>query len=133
MAFTFQENDYKHILTDFSSLTVGGRLTYAEIMNHEYCPHKFQNIVRVYILKDADSSRMLGEHILNITEDDLAFEIYRQLKIKVHFYAPNPKGGYKEKTMKLRDFMAFCDDHVGEELLVQDIIISNLALMAFSV
>ncbi|MCQ2522232.1 MAG: hypothetical protein MJ105_07625 [Lachnospiraceae bacterium] len=133
MSFTFGENDYKHILTDFSSLTVGGRLTYKEILAHAYCPQKFQNIVRIYILKDAEPDMMIGQHLLNITQDDLCYEFYRQLKIKVHFYAPHPKGGYKEKTLKLNDFLQFCDDHVGEELLVQDIIISNLALMGFSV
>lgn len=132
MDFTFQENDYKHVMTDFSTAAIGGRLTYREILDHEFAPQKFKNIVRIYILRETSEDLLLAEHLLNLTNKDLAFEIYKQLKVKVHFLYQ--KGdSYKDKSLKLPEFLQFLDDHVGEVVIVQELVISNLALMGFAV
>lgn len=137
------EDDYKYCLSEMSSTNIGARNTYADIMMSERAPFKFQQILRIYILrelelergKNADNEKLvLGEHLFDIKKDTVVYDVFSRLKIKVRFYEPKSSGGYTYKSLKFADFIKYIEDKddAREELFIQEINISNLALMTFT-
>ena len=129
------ENDFKYVLQDFSNITLGARYTYQEIMECERVPFKLQSIVERYILPHLENPSVeIGHHILTLTGADPCFRIYDNLKMKVKYFEPrkNGKSGFSEKKMTLAEFLAKSGEW-NEDCMIQELIFSNLAVMAFHI
>ncbi len=127
------DNDFKYVIQDTSQTQLGSRYTYEEMLMSDRVPFKFQSIIQLYILKSTEPSMEIGEHILALNEEDYNFQVYRQLKIKIRFCEPKSKGGYKVKQLKFADFKNYQKISWTDEHVLQDVTISNLALMAFAI
>lgn len=136
------DNDFKYVIADISSTSIGSRFTYEEILMNDRIPLKFQNIVTIYILRemkviDKDNANpektMIGNHIYELANDNLIYNVYKRLKLKVKFTFPNGKGGFKSKNLKIDDFKKFVEKNGSDGLFIQEVNFSNLALMSFSV
>lgn len=128
------ENDFKYVIQDLSTVQLGARFTYEELLKHDRVPFKFQSIIQLYLLKEAKPDEELGAHILKVNNDSFAMQVFRQLKVKVKFYAKNKNGnGFQQKVLKLPEFVAYRDANWQEGDCIHEIIISNLALMTFTV
>ena len=123
------ENDFKYVLQEVSRTTIGARFTYAELLDHEHVPFKLRLIIERLILPCADASETIADHMLRITPDDPNFRIYRQLKTKIKYFVPKETGGYTERTGGIEDLQKAVSTDSSATLIVQEIIISNLALM----
>ncbi|MDE6687146.1 MAG: hypothetical protein K2J95_06390 [Lachnospiraceae bacterium] len=127
------ENDFKYVLQDFSSITLGARYSYHEIMENERVPFKLQSIVERYILPHiTDPSMEIGRHVLSLTKEDPCYRIYENLKLRVKYFEPREKGGFQEKRAKLEGFLEVAGVW-KEDYMLQEIIFSNLAVMAFHI
>lgn len=134
------ENDFKYVIQDISSTQIGSRFTYEDILMNERVPLKFQSIINIYILREMknDSSFedplkvSVGEHMLMLKPGNLIYDTYKRLKLKVRFCYPN-KDAYKVKQLKFDEFIDFLDNYNKESIVIQDITISNLSLMTFTV
>lgn len=127
------DDDFKYVLQDFSSITLGARYSYQEIMESRRVPFKLQSIVERYILPHvADPDIEIGQHMLSLTKDDPCFRIYEDLKLKVKYFEPRKKGGFQEKKAKLEEFMEIAGTW-EEGYMIQEITVSNLAVMAFHI
>lgn len=125
--------DFKYVIQDTSFTQLGSRYTYEEMLMSDRVPFKFQSIIQLYILKSADPTFEIGQHILALTEDDFTYNVYRNLKIKVSFCEPKKLGGYKVKKLKFDEFKKYQKQNWSDQHVIQDVTISNLALMAFVV
>ena len=129
-----EDREFKYIIQDFTSFQLGSRFTYADILDNDRVPFKFQSIVRLYLLKETSAERMLGEHLLSMTDNDFSYEVYRQLRPKVKFYVPARNGDrFEQKVMKFVDFIRYKDENWNEKCMIHDISISNLALMTYTI
>lgn len=129
------ENDFKYVLHDFSSIALGARYSYAEIMESERVPFKLQSIIERYILPHVtDPSQEIGNHILTITKENPCFRIYQNLKLKIKYFEPrkNNNEGYMEKKAGIEDFLSVTAEW-DERYMMQEVIFSNLAVMAFHI
>lgn len=127
------ENDFKYVLQDFSSITLGARYSYQEIMESRRVPFKLQSIVERYILPHiTDASIEIGRHVLSLTKEDPCYRIYENLKLKVKYFEPREKGGFQEKKAKLEGFLEVAGVW-KEDYMIQEITFSNLAVMAFHI
>lgn len=127
------ENDFKYVLQDFSSITLGARYSYQEIMESQRVPFKLQSIVERYILPHVtDTSIEIGRHVLSLTKEDPCYRIYENIKMKVKYFEPREKGGYQEKKAKLEEFIKAAGAW-EEGCMIQEITFSNLAVMAFHI
>lgn len=127
------ENDFKYVLQDFSSITLGARYSYQEIMENERVPFKLQSIVERYILPHiTDPSIEIGRHVLSLSKEDPCYRIYENLKLKVKYFEPREKGGFQEKKAKLEGFLEVAGVW-KEDYMIQEITFSNLAVMAFHI
>lgn len=123
--------DFKYVIQDFSSTQIGSRFTFEEMLMDDRVPFKFQSILRLYILKDVEASVEIGKHILSVSSEDFSYQVYNQLKIKIRFCVPY-KDKFKVVQKKFIDFKTYSDEHWDENHVIQDITISNLALIAFN-
>lgn len=136
-----QNNDYKYILQDFNHLYIGCRWTYQEMLEEEDMPFKWKVIASRYLSADIDKDTTLENHIFFLTEKDFAYQTLRQLKavFKINVWVTadgkkRKKSGYVTKEMPIEEFVK--DQKIHDQMdtvIVQELRISKLALMVFSV
>ena len=127
------DNDFKFVVKDFSSTQIGARFSYEEMLMNENVPFKFQNIIQLYILKDTSPNTTIGEHVLSMEPNSFDYNIYSRLKLKVRFCEPRSNGGFKVITMKFSDFKDYQAKNWTDAHVIQELGISNLSLMGFTV
>lgn len=144
----YNENDFKYVIQDISSTQIGSRFTYEDILMNERVPYKFQSIINIYILREMKHENPenefpekteIGRHVLSIKPGSLIYNTYKRLKLKVRFCFPNNKGEFTVKQLSFEQFYDFIESNskdnslYKESIYIQDVTISNLALMTFTV
>lgn len=138
----YQDNDFKYFMQDTGSLYLGARYSYAELMAYEMIPFKFKSIIEHYIMKDTQSDTTLESQFYYMTQESFSYRTYMQLKAKVKIcllVEKKPlfgakKAVYQNKVMPLADFVQMnLAQKKGCGVMIQEIMLSKLALMAFNV
>ena len=134
--------DFKYFMQDTGSIYLGAKLSYAEILQDEMVNFKYKSIVEHYIFKDIAPETTLESQLYYMTKDQFSYRTYGQLKARVKLsileekkgFLGKRKTGYQNKVMKLE---AFVDMNLAQKkaagVVVQELILSKLALMSFSV
>lgn len=137
-----RNDDFKYFMQDSSFIYLGAKFSYAEILAQEMVSFKYKSIVEHYILKDTDPETTLESQLYYMTPDQFSYRTYLQLKarVKVSMLVSKKRlfGGvktvYENKVMKLDEFVGM---NLAKKkqcgLVVQELALSKLALMAFSV
>ena len=137
-----RNDDFKYFMQDSSFIYLGAKFSYDEILAQEMVSFKYKSIVEHYILKDTDSETTLESQLYYMTPDQFSYKTYLQLKarVKVSMLVQKKRlfGGektvYENKVMKLDEFVGM---NLAKKkqcgMVVQELALSKLALMAFSV
>lgn len=132
--------DYKYSMQDTGKVYVGSKYTLDEILEAEDMPFKFRLIVERYILPEADLQDTLETHLYYLEPKSFIVKIYKQLKAKVKINIIEEKkhllGGSKKqyvtKLMTVEELTAMsAEEKEKKGVVVQELIMSKLALMAF--
>ena len=138
----YQDNDYKYYMQDIGSLYFGARYSYEELMEHEMVSFKFKSIIEHYIAKDTQLDTTLESQFYYMTDDLFSYRTYTQLKAKVKIsllvekkpVLGTKKTVYQTQVLSLDEFVRM---NLAQKkkygVIIQEIIISKLALMAFNV
>ena len=103
---------------------------------------KYKSIVEHYILKDTDPETTLESQLYYMTPDQFSYRTYMQLKARVKVCVLVPKrrmfGGvktvYENKVMKLNELAGMNLARKKQcGMVIQELSLSKLALMSFSV
>lgn len=138
----YQDNDYKYFMQDAGSLYFGARYSYAEVMEEEMVNFKFKAVIEHYIAKDTDLSTTLESHLYYMTPEQFSYKTYVQLKARVKVSVLEEKKGlfgkvttgYRTKVMRLDEFAGWnLAQKKKKGVVVQELILSKLAMMSFSV
>ncbi len=137
-----ENRDYKYFMQDTGSVYLGAKLSYAEILQDEMVNFKYKSIVEHYIFKDTAPETTLESQLYYMTKEQFSYRTYQQLKARVKISVleekkslfGKKKTGYVTKTMPLS---AFADINLAQKkaqgVVIQELILSKLGLMAFSV
>ncbi len=137
-----QNRDFKYFMQDTGSLYLGAKYSYAEILGDEMVTFKYKSIVEHYILKDTDPETTLESQLYYMTPEQFSYRTYQQLKarVKVSMLVEKKRfpGGsgvrYESKGMKLEEFVKM---NLAQKkkcgVVVQELVLSKLAVMTFSV
>ena len=134
--------DYKYVMQDTGSIYLGAKYTYTELMENEDVPFKLKTVLLRYIAVDLDPETTLESHFYHMEPKGFVYEACKQLKIKVKYSVPEEKSSllgkrrilYETQTVKLEKFVAMCPAQKERQgVLIQEIGLSKLALMSFSV
>ncbi len=138
----YQDNDFKYFMQDTSYAYLGAKYSYSEIMEHEMIPFKYKCIVEHYIMKDTDPETTLESQLYYMTPDQFSYRTYIKLKAKVKVtvlvqkksFFGKEKMIYENKVMKLDELVQM---NLAKKkqcgMIIQELILSKLAIMAFSV
>ncbi len=138
----YQNRDFKYFMQDTGSLYLGAKYTYKEILEDEMVTFKFKSIVEHYIMKDTDPETTLESQLYYMTPEQFSYKTYTQLKARVKVSLLVEKRGllgrggvkYENKVMKLDEFTGMnLAQKKKSGIVVQELILSKLSLMAFSV
>lgn len=132
--------DYKYCMQDVSSVYIGTRYTFQELLNDNTIPFKFQLLVERYILPEADLEDSLETQLYYLQEKSFLVRIYEQLKAKVKVNIIEEKKSltgkvkkeYTTKVIPIRQLAAMTvEEKERAGVVVQELAISKLALMGF--
>lgn len=138
----YQNRDFKYFMQDTGSLYLGAKYSYAEILEDEMVTFKYKSIVEHYILKDTDPETTLESQLYYMTPEQFSYKTYTQLKarIKVSMLVDKKRlfgksgVGYENKVLKLDELVKM---NLAQKkkcgIVVQELVLSKLALMSFSV
>lgn len=132
------EEDFKYCMQDMERDYFGARYTYQELMQNELVPFKFKTIIERYLVRDIDRDTSLESHFYHMTKENPEYRVYRQLKARVRVtQIKNRKSSqteYTEKVYTLEQLTALSQaDKLEKGIAIREIILSKLALFAFSV
>lgn len=137
-----QNNDFKYFMQDTGNIYLGAKFSYAEILGQEMVTFKYKGIVEHYIFKDTDPETTLESQLYYMTSDQYSYKTYMQLKAKVKVSMMvqkrtlfgKPKMVYDNRVVKLDELVSMnLAKKKQSGLIVQELILSKLAIMAFSI
>lgn len=108
------ENDFKFVMQNFSDVFFGLRMTYQELADAEDTPQKLKTAVYMYILSETGEDTRICDHLLAITEDSKAYDVFARLKGKFKVMIPveitDRKGKkrteYREKNLTIKELVS---------------------------
>ena len=139
---TTQYEDFKYVLQDTGSISIGAKYTYKELMENELVPFKLKAIMEHYMFKEADPETTLESEFYYLEAGTFLYEVFSQMKIKVKVQQQEEvkslfgkkKLLYKEKLLSLKELT---DLNLAKKkasgMIIREIVISKLGLMTFSV
>lgn len=139
---TEENKDYKYMMQDTGNVYIGARFSYKELIEEETIPFKFKVIVERYIKQDLDDSVTLESHFYYMQPEGFAFQSYRQLRTKVKYNELITKKNIFGKTVKryvtkvlpIEKFAVLSvEEKKKKSVMIQEIILSKLGLMTFTV
>lgn len=142
MTTDIQNDDFKYFIQDTGSIYLGAKFSYTEILEHESVTFKYKSIVEHYILKDTDPETTLESQFYYMTPDQFSYKTYQQLKARVKVCMMVQRKGmfgrakivYETKVLKLDELVQM---NLAQKkqcgIVIQELVLSKLALMAFSV
>lgn len=138
----YQDNDFKYFMQDVGNLYFGSHYNYEELMANEMVPFKFKSIIEHYIMKDTQADTTLESQFYYMTQDMFSYKTYKQLKAKVKVcLLVEKKSLFGKKKTVYHNQVFTLDEFVQMNLArkkasgvtIQEVILSKLALMSFSV
>ena len=142
MDTSMQNRDYKYVMQDFTTLYIGARYTYDEMIEEEVVPFKVKTLISNHIKpalkeeaeRDNPGEISLESHLYHMEGKGYTYQTYMQLKAKVKISILREKKGkksYSTEIIPLKDFVMMPPSEKEENgVLIQELIISKLALMA---
>lgn len=136
MAEYEKNRDYKYIMQELSTLYIGARYTYEELIEEEEVPFKVKKMINTYVKPELEGEDLsIESHFYYMDGSGFAYQTFLQLKTKVRFSILEKKGkkqeaSYVTKVMKLQDFIKMTPQEKEEKgVMIQEIGMSKLAMM----
>ena len=141
-------DDFKYVMLDTMKIYFGASYTYDEMLKDEHVPFKFQAIIMQYFKKEEEGSTTLAEHFYKLQPESMGYMTFSQLKPKIKFTIIDGRKDSKgrlhnrNEVLSLKDFVKVMEEFKQEvkngnlnedRLFIQEIAISKMALMGFSV
>lgn len=134
--------DYKYVMMDTTSIYLGAKYSYGELMDNDEVLFKLQTVLKQYILTEIDGETTLESHFYHMGSNEFSYKTYRQLRVKVKVSRLTTKKSlfgkersfYTSEIIPLDKFVVMPKEEKERQgIMIQEIIISKLALMGFMV
>lgn len=130
--------DYRYNMQDTGRIYVGGKYTFAGLLEEEEILFKFRLIVEKYILPEADREDTLETHLYYLAPDSFLVKLYRQMKARVRVSLIEEKrhliGGIKKeyvtRMLSVEELTGMTKEQKEKQgLVIQELSVSKLALL----
>lgn len=135
------DQDFKYVIQNFSSIYVGGRMTYGELADNDDTPLQLKKAIQRVIKREVPLQTMICHHLLNLPKDSDSFLLYQQAKISIEVVflreveSKNKRHTeYKSKTYTFEQFVNAEELHAEhEDFLIREVLFKKLKLASISV
>lgn len=132
------QNDFKYYMQDIERHYFGARCNYSELLDNENVPFKFKTIITKHFKDTVDYDVTLESHLYYLEKGSFDYEIFKQLKSRVRTMVyknpDNREKGFKEKVYTVEELSRLSkEEKEAMGMIVRELIVSKLALFAFSV
>ena len=132
------DNDFKYYMQDIERYYFGCRASYRFLLDDENVPFKFKTVITKYLKDSVDYDTTLESHLYYMERDSFDYEVYKQLKARVRvvlYKDPSKREkGFKEKLLTLEQLVRIKPEEKEQQgMIVRELVLSKLALFAFSV
>lgn len=136
--------DYKYMLQDVSTIYLGAKYTYGELIEEKDISFKVKTLINGYVRPELERDGIdfeklpIDSHFYFMEGKGYLYQTFLQLKVKVKFSILEEKKGlfgknksrYVTKVLKLEEFVKMTPAEKEEKnILIQEISMSKLALM----
>ena len=129
------EDDFKYTMQDVSKYYFGARLSYDELLRQEMAPFKFKTIVEKYLTESIPSDTTIESHLYYLKEGTFDYKVFKQLRsrVRVSQYKKNSTELYTEKLYTIPELSSIsAEEKESMGMIIRELVISKLALLAFS-
>ncbi|MCH4034493.1 MAG: hypothetical protein LKH04_04045 [Lachnospiraceae bacterium] len=88
--------EYKYVIDQMSSIEIGAKWTYDELIDNVDLSHKFRQVCRSLFEQEVDGGTTIESHLYYLEKDTESFRAYKKLKTKVTCMVPDMKRAPKE-------------------------------------
>ncbi len=136
------DSDFKYCMQDTEKVYIGARYSYAELMEDDHIPFKFQTIIEHYIAKDTSLDTTLESQLYYMKPDDFTCRTYEHLRAKVKFQSMKEKrtlfGGkkmrYVEETLPVGNFAEInLAQKKASGVIIRELVLSKMGIAGFRV
>ncbi len=129
------ENDFKYIVQDMSSIYVGARFTYGELIENEDVPHKLKEVIFRIFLKEVAEDTTPENHVFYLDKESASYRAYKKMKARFRMSVWYPAGKGRKKSGYVNREYAL-EEVVGnrelaqkmDTIVVEEVKISKLGL-----
>lgn len=126
--------DYKYVMADTSFIYLGVKYTFGEMIETEEIPFKIRTITERYLLPETDPETTLESELYYLNAQGILYKTLLQLKCKIKFSRKKSNGKFETVSMKLEEFVSIpVEEKKKQQILIQELAISKLSMMMFSV
>ncbi len=136
-----ENKDFKYVIQDFSTLYIGAKYTYKELIEEEEAPFKLKSIIQKNVLSEMEPDLSLESHFYYMEDNGFIYQIYKQLRVKLKVseivekksFFGKKKKEYVSKVYSLADFVKIPLEMKKQKgVVISEINMSKLALMGIS-
>lgn len=129
-----ENRDYKYVMQDVTSIYVGARYHYEELIAAEDVSFRLKTMVNRYIKPELSGEDLTIEsHFYYMQPEGFAYQTFLQLKTRVRLSILREKRGkrqYATEIWKLQELVKLSPAEKEQAgILIQEITLSKLALM----
>ena len=88
--------EYKYVIDQMSSIEIGAKWTYDELIDNVDLSHKFRQVCRSLFEQEVDGGTTIESHLYYLEKDTESFRAYNKRKTKVTCMVPDTKRAPKE-------------------------------------
>ena len=131
------DGDFKYVMQDVDTLYIGARLTWGELMEDENVPFKLKVIYEKLLKDSAPRDITLADHLWKMDADGFDYRVFHKLRLKLSAMCPREGkrgGAFIQKTFRIEAFAGrIPGEKAAEGMVIQEILLSKLALFSFTV
>lgn len=136
-----ENKDFKYVIQDVSTLYIGAKFTYGEMIEDDEVPFKLKAIVQKNILSEMEPDLSLESHFYYMEDNGFIYQVYKQLRVKLKVSEivekkrlfGKKKKEYVSKVYSLGEFVKIpLESKMQKGIVISEITMSKLALMGIS-
>lgn len=125
---------FKYVMTDISSIYIGAKFSYDELLEHEDVPQKLREVIFRIFMSEVAGDTTIENHIFYVTKDSQTYKALKKMKAKFKMSVWEPAKGWKKAGYVNRSYEL--DDIVGnakvfanrDSIIVEEVHISKMGL-----
>ncbi len=129
-----QFEPFRYVMTDMSSIYVGARYTYEELLEVEDTPQKLREVIFRVFMQEVQGDTTIENHLFYLTPDSRSYRAYSKMKARFKMSVWEPakgrkKAGYVNRVYSLDEIVGNADLFAKKDTtVVEEVHISKLGL-----